>query len=103
MNIKSIFTALLVFVAPFASAVTTVILEDGTVIETNDKVYISDEQLYKFEEASAVSAESSTDVLVEPEEQGSPEWCEWYVAINGGTVAPSFDPNYSIYVRNCRD
>lgn len=93
---------LAIFFAVFAfkaHAVTTVILEDGTVIETEDKVYISAEQLYTLQEADAVSSDASTD---EPEDKGSPEWCAWYLAANNGTVVPSFDEGYSIYVQNCR-
>lgn len=80
-----------------AAADTTVILEDGTVIETNKNVYISEDKLYKFEEAHPVSGS-----LVEPEEKGSEAWCLWYETVNNGTIVPSFEENYYIYTQNCR-
>ena len=82
-----------------AAALVTIILADGTTIETDKNVYIADGPVYTQVELTPING---TGELVEPDEAGSPEWCAWYEAINGGIVAPSFDPNYTIYVRNCR-
>ncbi len=80
-----------------AAAIVTIILADGTTIETDKNVYIADGPVYTQVELVPINGE-----LVEPDEKGSPEWCAWYEAINGGVIAPSFDPNYNIWVQNCR-
>jgi len=90
---KFLFVLIFSVFAANSYATTTVILEDGTVIETTDKVYISDQQLYKFEEAAPV-AESELEV-------GSEEWCEWFVESNNGNIEPSFDDDYQVYIKNC--
>jgi hypothetical protein len=76
---------------------TTIVLEDGTVVETNDRVYVSKTPLFQLEEAEAlVGGESVIPEL------GTPEWCEWYEAANPDGISPDFSEEHSVYVRNCR-
>lgn len=90
---KLAFALILFAFATNSYATTTVILEDGTVIETDKFVYVSDKQLFYFEEAAPVSDNEL--------EVGSEEWCDWYVESSGGNIEPSFDDDYQIYIKNC--
>lgn len=100
-------TFLLAVLASPTFATTTIMLEDGTVIETEKRVYISETPLFSLTEATPVTGEPLVGTPspvpdAEPEDKGSPEWCAWYEDINDGIVAPSFDPNYRVYTENCR-
>ena len=83
------------FVFP-ANAQTTIILEDGTVIETYENVYTSFDTVYIQVPLTPVARSSDPDGDVGPE-QYSPEWCEdWYSDVYDG--APTF-PNLDIIDR----
>lgn len=95
---------------PSIATATTIILDDGTVVETTKNVYVSDEPLFSLTEAVPLVAGSGGDE--EPSPQGSPEWCDWYVdnygveiTLSDGTVIkapePSFDPRYDVFARDC--
>ena len=94
-----------------ALADTTVILEDGTVIETKQNVYISPGKVYTLTELEPLRADPVEPVdpvepepdpfADEPKPTGTPEWCEWYEEFTGGVIAPTFDGRYNIYVQNC--
>jgi len=93
--------AALVSFAAFAE--TTITFDDGTVVylEPGQSVYVADQEVYLLTELEPVTGVSETPE--EPLPQGSEEWCEWFLEVNGGTVVPSFDEGYYIYTNNCRD
>lgn len=95
---KAMIAGTLLSISAAVYGVTTIVLEDGTVIETEDKVYVSETPLFRLEEAEALVGGE----LVEPAEKGSPEWCAWYEAINPDGITPDFSEGYSVYTRNCR-
>lgn len=98
MNIKAICIATLAALSVPAAA-TTIVLDDGTVIETDKPVYISDTPLFRLVEVEPIA--ETDGGLVEPAEAGSPEWCVWYEVSNNGIIQPTFDPSYTIYLQNC--
>ena len=69
--------------AAAAAAATTVILNDGTVVETDDNVYISTDPLYSLTEAEPVDT-----TVVEPEPPTDPD------EVDCNDPRPTFDGTF---------
>lgn len=95
-----VYAAGLALASTAAIAQTTLYLEDGSSITIPEgaSLYISDEAVFTMKQLTPVATD---DTPAEPEVKGSPEWCDWYEAINGGVIAPSFSSDYKIYTQNC--